>query len=231
MVKTAYKEELPRERLVKYGVSSLSSVELIAIILKTGTKDKNVLELSKNVLQKLEHFHDLQDLTINELVKIHGIGEVKAMELMASIELGFRLSKDRVLEKEKITGANSVYELFRPLFQNKTQEIFYAVYLDQKKKVIAKRALFVGTLNMSIVHPREVFKYAYLNSAASIICVHNHPSGDVTPSIQDIELTKKLKEIGDLQQIYLLDHVIIGNNNYYSFYEIRQVIKWKKEKQ
>ena len=211
--------ERPRERLIRYGAKNLSNEELISIILKTGTKDVSVKELSTNILSKYSDITNLKDLEINGIMNIKGIGKVKAIELIAAIELGRRVYLDKNIEETKIKGSVDVYNYFNDLLKNKKQEHFYALYLDNKKKVISKKLLYVGTINGSVAHPREIFKMAYLVSASFIICVHNHPSGDPHPSNEDIVFTNNLIEIGKLNNIPILDHIVIGNNCYYSFFE------------
>ena len=211
-------EERPRERFLKYGVENLSNNELISIILNNGTKNMSVKELSDNILFKMNDISELKYMSLNKLKKIKGIGEVKAIKLLSSIELGKRVYYEKNLPKIKMNSADKIYEYMKIEMKDKKQEYFYALYLDSKKNLIDKKLLFIGTINKSVVHPREIFKHAYLLSAASIICVHNHPSGDVSPSIEDINFTKSLVEIGKLQGINIVDHIIIGNN-YYSFFE------------
>lgn len=211
--------ERPRERLVRYGVKNLSNEELISIILKTGTKEVSVKELSTSILSKYSDISNLKDLEINNLLNIKGIGKVKAIELIAAIELGRRVYLDKNIDSVKITGSIDVYNYFKDLLKDEKQEHFYCLYLDNKKKVISKKLLYVGTINGSTAHPREIFKMAYLVSASFIICVHNHPSGDPNPSNQDIVFTNNLIEIGKLNNIPILDHIVIGNNSYYSFFE------------
>lgn len=212
-------KERPRERLVRYGAKNLSNEELISIILKTGTKEVSVKDLSNSILSKYNDISNLKDLEINSLINIKGIGKVKAIELIAAIELGRRVYLDKTIESVRIKGSNDVYNYFNDLLKDKKQEHFYALYLDNKKKVISKKLLYVGTINGSVAHPREIFKMAYLVSASFIICVHNHPSGDPNPSKEDIVFTNNLIEIGKLNNIPILDHIVIGNNCYYSFFE------------
>lgn len=219
LIKDIPKEERPRERFIKYGVTSLSNEELIAIILKTGTKNISVKEISLNILKKYKDISNLNDININDLMKIDGIGEVKAMELISSIELGKRVCSYKNKDKKKISNSYDIYMYYRNLLNNKMQEYFYVLYLDNKKKIIENKLLYVGTINKSIAHPREIFKNAYLNSASFIVCVHNHPSGDPTPSKEDELITNNLIEIGKLNNIPILDHIIIGNKSYYSFFE------------
>ena len=209
----------PRERLLKYGVINLSNEELLSIVLKNGTKNESVMSLSYNILKSINNISDLKDITINKLTKINGIGEVKAITLLAAIELGRRVYKEQNNKKVLLNDSKLVYNLLHDELYDKKQEYFIVLYLDNKKYLIEKKILFIGTIDYSTVHPREVFKYAYINSASSIIIVHNHPSGDVLPSKEDITLTNNLKEIGKLNGIPILDHIIVGNNNYYSFYK------------
>ena len=209
----------PRERLLKYGAINLSNEELLSIVLKNGTKNESVMSLSYNILKSINNISDLKDITINKLTKINGIGEVKAITLLASIELGRRVYKENNSIKVLLNDSSLVYDYLKEDLINKKQEYFVALYLDNKKYLIEKKILFIGTINYSTVHPREIFKYAYLYSSSSIILVHNHPSGDTLPSKEDITLTNNLKEIGKLNGIPILDHIIIGNNNYYSFYK------------
>ena len=210
----------PRERLYQYGSENLSDEELISIILKTGTKGISVKEVSLKLLENVGDIRRLKDIGINTLMGINGIGRVKAIEIKAAIELGRRI----YIENNKLNGVilnNSlkIYEYFKDLVGNKKQEYFYTVYVDTKGRYIDKKCLFVGTINNSIVHPREIFKEAYLLSANGIICIHNHPSGDPTPSKEDVMITRKIKEIAMIHGIRLVDHLIVGVNSYYSFYE------------
>ncbi len=218
--KSIPQEEKPRERLEKYGVENLSNEELLAIILKTGSKKQNVKELANNILCTYKSIKNLKDLRINNLIKIDGIGRVKAIELLASLELGRRVYEEvDYNDLVSLTNPKTIINYFNKLFTDVKQEYFYVVYLDSKNKFIDKKLIYKGILNKSLVHPRDIFKEAYLLSACNFICIHNHPSGDATPSIEDVEVTRKLKEIGILHGINLLDHIIVGNNNYYSFYE------------
>lgn len=209
--------EMPRERFIKYGVNNLQTSELISIILNTGTNNKSILELSNNILDLVDNIYELKDLTLNKLKTIEGIGNVKAIKLLSAIELGKRVYNAKTYNKIKLNSALKVYEFIKDEFSD-NQEYFYAIYLDTKNNFIDKKLLFIGTINKSIVHPREIFKYAYLLSASKIICVHNHPSGEIEPSKEDILLTKNLIEISLIQGISIIDHIIIGNG-YYSFKE------------
>jgi len=212
--------EKPRERLIKYGVENLSNEELLAIILKTGTRKYNVKELANNILCNFNDINDLKNIRINNLINIEGIGKIKAIELIAAIELGRRVySEENYTELVNFTNPEIIIKYFNTLFKDEKQECFYVVYLDSKNKYIDKKLIFKGILNKSLIHPRDIFKEAYLLSACNFICIHNHPSGDATPSEEDINVTRNLKELSNIHGIGLLDHIIIGNNNYYSFYE------------
>ncbi len=212
--------ERPRERMQKVGKENLSNEELLAIIIKTGTKGISVKDIARSVLKEIKSVNNLENITINSFCNIKGLGKVKTMEIMAAIELGKRI----YLEQEetnnlKYDNPETIYLYNKHLFKNKKQEYFYCLYLDNKNKLIERKLLFMGTINRSIVHPREIFKEAYLTSASGIVCMHNHPSGDIKPSIEDIHITKTLIDIGKIQGINIVDHMIIGNNNYYSFYD------------
>lgn len=213
--------ERPRERLINMGKEQLSNQELLAIIIKTGSKGKSVKDLALDVL-KIYELTDTEDINIALLTKIKGIGKVKASEILACFELG-RRKLEHISKKDKLITPLDVYEYSTRYLRSDKQECFYGIYLNSKCEVIASKLLFVGTINQSIVHPREIFKHAYLYSAVSIICVHNHPSGNSEPSVSDAHLTKNLFEIGEVQGIKIIDHVIIGKGNYYSFNEEKKI--------
>lgn len=219
LIKDIPKSDRPRERFLKYGKESLSNEELISIILRTGSKNMSVKDLSNNILSSVNNVTDLKDITINKLKNISGIGPTKAITLLSAIELGKRVYYSNNEDKIILNNSKKIFDYLYIELKDKKQEYFYALYLDSKNQLIDKKILFIGTLNRSIVHPREIFKYAYLLSASTIVCAHNHPSGDVIPSKEDILLTKNLVEIGKMQGISVIDHIIIGNKTYYSFYE------------
>ena len=217
-IKEIPKEERPRERLKEVGVEQLTNVEILSIILKTGTKNKNVKDLAIDILNHYD-LNKLKDISINDLMKIKGIGEVKAIELLASIELGKRILLKDVKKLEILDNPKIIWESSRYLLNDKKQEYFYCLYFDNKQRLIERKLLFMGTINRSVTHMREIFKEAYKLSASSIVCIHNHPSNDVTPSKEDIKFTKNLFKTGELQGIPVADHIIIGDDSYYSFYE------------
>lgn len=222
LIKNIPEFERPRERFLKFGVENLSNSELISILLNNGTKNISVKELSDSILHNINDISELKDITLNKLKEIKGIGNVKAITLLSALELGKRVYYNKNIAKIKMNSAEKIYNYMKDELYGKKQEYFYALYLDSKKNLIDKKLLFIGTINKSIVHPREIFKYAYLLSASTIICVHNHPSGDTIPSNEDIILTRNLKKIGDIQGIQIIDHIIIGNN-YYSFFENQDI--------
>ncbi len=219
MIKDIPINERPRERALKYGIENLSDSDLLSIILRTGTFSKDVKSLSLELLSLVGDIASFKNLTFNKLLTIKGIGKVKAIEILCVVELSKRiyLKKDDVLVK--ITCSLDVVNYYKDLFSDKKQELFYCLYLNNKNYVIERKLLFMGTINRSIVHPREIFKNAYLSSASGIICIHNHPSGDINPSLEDKKLTKALVDIGNIQNIPILDHIIIGKDNYFSFME------------
>lgn len=220
LIKAIPKEERPRERLIRDGAKNISLEDLIAITLKTGTKDYSSKYLAGKILSLVKDASELKNLTLKKLISINGIGAVKAIDFLAALELGRRVYQETVIDSSfKCNGAVKVFNYFKHLFIFEKQEYFYCLYLDNHKNLIDKKLLFKGTINRSIVHPREIFKEAYLNSASSIICIHNHPSGVISPSKEDILITKKLVSIGKLLGIPIIDHIIIGKDDYYSFYE------------
>lgn len=209
------KVDRPREKLLRYGSVKLSTTELLAIILRTGTKSMNVVDLASHIL-KTNGSNNIQNLTLDTLTKIKGLGKVKALEILATIELGKRLLRER--EPLQAYSPRHVYESLRDMSGHK-KEHFLAVYLDTKNIEITREVITIGILNASLVHPREVYEPAVRFLANSIVVVHNHPSGDSTPSQEDIILTRQLKESGDILGIHLLDHIIITKYGYLSFKE------------
>nr|WP_201713719.1 DNA repair protein RadC [Rossellomorea arthrocnemi] len=219
MIRDFPQDERPRERMIQSGAASLSNQELLAILLRTGTKSESVLQLSNRLLNQFDGLNLLKDASLEEITKTKGIGLAKAVQIMAAVELGRRISNlafdDRYSIRSPEDGANYVMNDMRFL----SQEHFVCLYLNTKNQVLHKQTIFIGSLNASIVHPREVFKEAFRRSAASIICIHNHPSGDPTPSREDIEVTKRLVECGRIIGIDILDHLIIGEKKFISLKE------------
>lgn len=209
----------PRERLKYEGYEALSDEELLAILISSGSQGKNAIELSKEILENFSS-EELISITIEELCKIEGIKLAKASKIIAGIQFGRRLS-ERILNKEivKIKSSRNVYDLMKNKFLDTKKEHFYAILLDTKNVIISKELISTGDLNSSIVNPRECFVKAVRKSAKSIIFVHNHPSGNSKPSKSDILTTQRLKEAGEILDINVLDHIIIGLDEYYSFEE------------
>ena len=210
-------DERPRERFKKYGVEALSNTELLSILMRCGTRSKSVMELSNDLL-KLFNINDFSNINYNVLKDIKGIGEVKAMTLISAIEFGKRVLNKVDLNKQ-IRCSNDVYELVKSDLENELQEKLLVIFLNTRKYVIDKKIIFIGTVNSSVVHARDVFREAVKCNAVSLILVHNHPAGSIKPSYQDMEMTNKFISIGKLMDIDVIDHLIIGKNSYYSFLE------------
>jgi len=205
------KFDKPREKLLAKGAQALKSDELMAIILGSGVVGKDVRKLAKEIVRLLDD--DFEKIDVEKLCKIHGLGVAKASTIVASIELSRRYL---IKSNSKILSANDVYNELKS-YTNKEQEYFILITLDGASHIINKRVLFIGTLNQSLVHPREVFANAISDRSAGIIIVHNHPSGSLAPSRADMQITERLSEVAKLVGIELLDHVIISKNGYYSF--------------
>ena len=222
-IKEMPKEERPRERLMCYGVEKLSNEELLAILLKNGTKEMSAKVLASYILREIDGVSGFQHCSYQTLSRMKGVGNAKACTIFAAIELGKRvLQKDPILF-QKFEDAYQVASYYWDKLENLKQEYFICVYLDVTKKLIHEKVLFIGTLNRSLVHPREVFKEAYRVSASSIICIHNHPSGEVLPSKEDIVFTAQLVKVGKMLGIEVIDHIIVGNEKYYSFFENNRI--------
>lgn len=219
MIRDVNMADRPRERLLRQGAMSLSNQELLAILLRTGTKEESVLALANRVLSTFERLHHLKHATIEEMIAIKGIGEVKAIQILAAIELGRRLSQKQNDDKFTVRSPQDAAAYLMPDMTSLIQEHFVVLFLNVKNQIMHKQTIFIGSLNASIVHPREIFREAVKRSAASIICAHNHPSGIPTPSPEDIEVTKRIQEAGYIIGIELLDHVIIGDHQFISLKE------------
>ena len=219
MIRDVHIADRPRERLIRQGASSLSNQELLAILLRTGTKQESVLHLANRVLGFFEQIQELKNATLEEMMTVKGIGQAKAVQLLAAVELGKRLSQQKTNEKFTIRSPSDAATYLMPDMTSLTQEHFVTLFLNVKNQILHKQTIFMGSLNASIVHPREIFREAVKRSAASIICAHNHPSGSPSPSTEDIGVTKRLMEAGKLMGIELLDHVIIGDHQFISLKE------------
>ena len=211
-------QERPRERAKEVGIENLTDHELLSILLKTGTKEKNVSELSLEILKKVE-LPDLKETNLLELKTIKGIGEVKLLELQAAIELGKRIYLRKPKEYVIMDNPKSIWEDARYYLTDLKQEQFYGYYFNTKQQLIKRKRIFMGTINQASTHTREIFKEAYQVSASYIVCLHNHPSNDVTPSKADIFFTNHLMETGEIQGIPVVDHIIVGEQAFYSFHD------------
>lgn len=211
------KEDLPREKLARLGPEALTTAELLAILLRTGTAKKNALELATETLRQAGSLDRLGKQTVLELQRVSGLGEVRAITLKAALELARRVATAPQPETAVITNARKVFEVLRGFYLDKHKEVFIALTLNTKNKIIRQIQVSEGTLNQSLVHPREAFQEALRDSANAVIFAHNHPSGDPAPSKADRLLTRQLAEAGRILGIRVLDHVIVGRETFFSF--------------
>lgn len=209
----------PRERMLKFGVENLSDIDLLSIILRTGTKDFNVKEVASSIITSVGGLNNLSDVGIRELSKIKGVGNIKAITILSAIELGKRVINKEIEINMVLNTSSSIHEAFKSYFLNINQEKVLAIFLDAKKRLISYKFIFIGTLDRSIIHPREIFNEAIKEHASSLVIMHNHPSNDLSPSKEDISVTNKIKECGDIIGIPLVDHLITNGREYYSFYD------------
>ncbi|MCK1975588.1 DNA repair protein RadC [Jeotgalicoccus huakuii] len=223
MIREMHDSDKPRERLLLYGPDKLTNQELLAILIATGNKNESSLSLAAKILKDLPSIRELRELTYEELTSIKGIGMVKAITILSFIELAIRMHTHSREEEKFIRSPKDVSDILMEKVRFYNQEHFIVLFLTTKNMVIEEKTLFIGSLNSSIVHPREIFREAVKRSAAAFICVHNHPSGDPTPSKEDIEVTKRLKDCGDLIGVDFLDHIIIGDGKYISLKEMSYI--------
>ncbi|MBB5174388.1 DNA repair protein RadC [Texcoconibacillus texcoconensis] len=219
MIRDVPKSERPRERMLQEGAQSLSNQELFALLLGSGTKEESVVQLAGRVLSHFKNLRFLKDASIHELKQIRGVGDAKAVQMKAAMEIGRRMNSVPAEERYAIRSPEDVSKLVMDDMRHLMQEHFVAIYLNTKNEVLYKDTIFIGSLNASIVHPREVYKQALRYSAAAVICLHNHPSGNPDPSREDIDVTRRLTECGQMIGIELLDHVIIGDKCFTSLKE------------
>ena len=212
-------DEKPREKAKKYGFQTLSNVELLSILIRCGSKNCSVKEVAQDILRSVGGLSGLRDIRVSKLSKLYGVGEVKAITLLAAVELGRRLSAPDEKEKIQINESKKVFLYCQSRFALEKQEKLLVLFLDPRNYILEEKVIFQGTADQSFIHPRDIFQEAVLVNAVKIICVHNHPSGRILPSKADIEITKKLKKIGEMMGISLIDHVIVGSSSYFSFLE------------
>lgn len=207
----------PRERFKKYGVQALSDDEILSILMRCGSREKSVKDLSIELLSLIK-MHDFRHIDFNYLKSIKGIGEVKAMTLIAAVEFGMRVTSNRnnIL---KVRSSKDVYDIVKDEMEGQLQEKLLVLYLDNRKCLLLKKVIFIGTVNASSVYPRDVFREAVKCNSVGIIIVHNHPAGTINPSYQDVYLTNQFIKLGKMMDIEVVDHLIIGFGSYYSFRE------------
>jgi DNA repair protein RadC len=211
-------EDRPREKLLLKGTSSLSDAELIAILLGSGNRNMSAVELARYLLQHVHNdLHQLARLSIKDLMKFKGIGEAKAISIIAALEIGRRRTGLQSEEKQKLSGSKEVFELLKPHLQDISHEEFWVVYLNRANRIIRKQQISLGGVAGTVADPKIILKTAIEELASGIVLAHNHPSGNLTPSQADIDLTKRMKDAGKLLEIQVLDHIIFGLTKYYSF--------------
>jgi DNA repair protein RadC len=217
-------DDRPREKLMLRGPQNLSDAELIAILLRTGKKGKSVISVAQEMVSVHRNLTILASKTLSDLMKTGGIGKDKAATLLAAFELSRRIqSQSKWFSEKKVTSPKDVADIFIPLLRDEVKEKFLLVCLNSANKIITYEIISVGNLNSSVVHPREVFKAAIDHRSASIILLHNHPSGNPEPSNEDIAITRKIVESGIILDIPVFDHIIIAGNIYTSFVEKRLI--------
>lgn len=209
--------ERPRERMVKNGAQSLSDAEILAIILRVGNQEKTAIDLARSMIKDLGGFSGLDTRSIAEFCQIKGIGLAKAAQIKAAIELGKRLFQEENKASQTVESSEDVYKIVRPHLENLDREVFKILLLTSRNTIILDKNLFQGSLTESMVSPREIIKEALNYSAASIVFVHNHPSGQPSPSEEDKTVTRRLKNACDTVGVKVLDHIIVGKKSYYSF--------------
>ena len=212
-------DERPRERLLRYGPDAMSDAQLIAILLRTGGCGKSAIDMAMELLITFGNLRNLEQATPSEICKTKGMGKAKTAQLKAALELGKRLTGHNTTKGVAFSTADSVYSYFHPRLQNLEKEVFYCAMLDVKNRLIKDSRISEGTLTSSIVHPREAFREAIKEAAASVIFIHNHPSGDPAPSREDVSITERLQSAGETVGIKVLDHIIIGDGHFTSMLE------------
>lgn len=211
-------EDRPREKLMANGRQALSDAELIAILIGSGNREETAVELAKRILKNAENnLNTLGKLSLNDLQKFKGIGEAKAITIVAAMELGRRRKLSEILEKKVINTSKDIFELFHPILADLPHEEFWIVFLSRSNKIIDKLKISQGGVSGTIIDVRLIMKPAIEKLASSIILCHNHPSGTLNPSKEDIEITKKIREAGKIMDIEVLDHIIVTDKAYYSF--------------
>jgi len=208
----------PREKLMSLGKNALSDAELIAILLGSGNRNESAVDLAKNILRNInDNLIELSKLDIKRLCRFKGIGEAKAISIIAAMELGNRRRYAEVVEREKVGSSKDAFEVFLASLADKAYEEFWILLLNRANRILKKLNISEGGISGTVADPKKIFKLALDNNASSIILCHNHPSGNIQPSESDVKLTNKLKEAGKMLDLPVIDHIIIGEDNYYSF--------------
>jgi len=217
-IKSWSPEDRPREKLLAKGTPVLSDAELVAILLGTGTTTVSAVELAKRILQTVNNnLHELGRLSVKDLMKVKGIGQAKAIAIIAALELGRRRRDTEVAEKPRVSGSRDCFNIIKPHLQDLPHEEFWILLLNRANRVIKKFQVSQGGVAGTVADPKIIFKVAISELASGLILAHNHPSGNLTASQADIDLTKKIKEAGKLLEIQVLDHLIVAGQNYFSF--------------
>ncbi len=217
-IKQWAEDDRPREKLISKGKAALSDAELLAILMRSGSQKETAVDLSKRILSDVsDNLLELSKLSLNDLLGYSGVGEAKALSIIAALELGKRCRVSEVAIKEKISGSRDVFEYFQNNLADNQYEEFWVLFLNRANKIIKKNIISQGGIAGTVADPKKIFKAALENNASSMILCHNHPSGNIKPSEADIKLTRKLKDAGTLMDISVLDHIIIGDNAYFSF--------------
>ncbi|WP_447950885.1 RadC family protein [Chryseobacterium koreense] len=219
-IKFLAEDDRPREKFLLKGKNALSDAELLAIIIKMGHQDESAIELARRILKSVDHnWHELAKLSVKDLTKFKGIGPVKAIEILTAVEIGRRRAVQEVPEKMPISNSEDTFRILQPFLGDLQTEEFWAIFLNQSNKVLLKSRLTSGGINQSVVDVRILFKTALENFATGIIVAHNHPSGNLKPSQNDLNITKQISQAGKILNIQLIDHLIITQNSWFSFAE------------
>ncbi len=211
-------DDRPREKLLSKGKEMLSKAELIAILIGSGTRKESAIDLSQRILNSVNHnLHNLARLSVSDLCQFHGIGHAKAISIITALEIGRRRLLEKALQKNKITCSQDLFNLMAPLLSDLIEEQFWVIYLDQRLQVLQQKMIATGGFTQILVDIRKIFKYAFEYNATRIVLIHNHPTGNINPSLSDKRLTQKIKKAGEFIDISVIDHIIIAQNDYLSF--------------
>ncbi|UQB69427.1 RadC family protein [Epilithonimonas zeae] len=219
-IKSLAEDDRPREKFLLKGKASVSDSELLAIIMGSGNREESAVELARRILNSVENnWHRLSQLSIKDLMKFKGVGEAKAISIATALEIGNRKSQQEVLERQQISSSKDIFEVLQPHLSDLSTEEFWAIFLNHQNKILYKTCLFRGGIANSVADVRVIFKTALEHFSTRIIVAHNHPAGSLKPSQEDISITNRINEAGNLLDIELLDHIIIAQNKFYSFKE------------